>query len=291
MLARDGVLTIGYHYPNLIMAEGYNAPGSPYWSMKTFLCLAMPEHHPFWQAEEKAPCVPDQSCQPCARQLIVRSEGGRHVAVYQAGGHCVEHAHGEAKYEKFVYSTVFGFSVSKSRLSLRAGAFDNMLAVSMDGVTWHPRYGCQSFSIGEQVVQAVWKPMPEVTVETELFPLGMWHIRRHRVRTTVELFLAEGGFAIADQGDGQHSAPVGQRSAAVIAPWGCSGIRAITGYDSAEVVQPEPNTNLMVPRTLLPTLKAVLKPGEYTLSCAVLGTASGKADLWQALPKEVSELG
>lgn len=29
---RDGILTIGYGYPNLIMAEAYNAPGSPYWA-------------------------------------------------------------------------------------------------------------------------------------------------------------------------------------------------------------------------------------------------------------------
>ena len=26
-----------YHYENLVMAEGYNAPGSLYWSLKTFL--------------------------------------------------------------------------------------------------------------------------------------------------------------------------------------------------------------------------------------------------------------
>lgn len=49
----EGLLTIGYGYQNLNMAEGYNAPGSPYWSLKTFLLLALPESHPFWQAEEE----------------------------------------------------------------------------------------------------------------------------------------------------------------------------------------------------------------------------------------------
>ena len=34
----DGRLSIGYHYENLVMAEGYNAPGSPYWAFKTFCC-------------------------------------------------------------------------------------------------------------------------------------------------------------------------------------------------------------------------------------------------------------
>ncbi|MCE5342044.1 MAG: DUF2264 domain-containing protein, partial [Eubacteriales bacterium] len=32
IFTRDGVLTIGYGYPDLLMAEGYNAPGSPYWA-------------------------------------------------------------------------------------------------------------------------------------------------------------------------------------------------------------------------------------------------------------------
>ena len=35
------------------MCEDYNAPGSPYWALKTYLMLALPESHPFWQAEEQ----------------------------------------------------------------------------------------------------------------------------------------------------------------------------------------------------------------------------------------------
>lgn len=48
---RDGVLTIGYGYPQQYMAEQYNAPGSPYWGLKVFLLLALPDDHPFWSAE------------------------------------------------------------------------------------------------------------------------------------------------------------------------------------------------------------------------------------------------
>ena len=40
---RDGVLTIGYGYPQQYMAEQYNAPGSPYWGLKVFLLLALPD--------------------------------------------------------------------------------------------------------------------------------------------------------------------------------------------------------------------------------------------------------
>ena len=46
-----GILTIGYKYANLLMSENYNAPGSPYWCMKAFLFLALPEEHDFWSAQ------------------------------------------------------------------------------------------------------------------------------------------------------------------------------------------------------------------------------------------------
>jgi len=39
ILDSEGILTIGYGYPNLVLAEQYNAPGSPYWGLKTFLTI------------------------------------------------------------------------------------------------------------------------------------------------------------------------------------------------------------------------------------------------------------
>ncbi len=35
------------------MAELYNAPGSPYWSLKSYLVLALEDDHPFWRAKEE----------------------------------------------------------------------------------------------------------------------------------------------------------------------------------------------------------------------------------------------
>ena len=52
---RDGVLSVGYAYPNLLMSESYNSAGSPYWALKAFLPLALAEDHPFWAAEEAEP--------------------------------------------------------------------------------------------------------------------------------------------------------------------------------------------------------------------------------------------
>lgn len=242
IFTRDGVLTIGYGYPSLLMAEGYNAPGSPYWAMKAFACLALPEEHPFWQAEEQEIDTPKTALQPHARMLITRSDDKSHVTAFVAGNRAHEHSHDEAKYEKFVYSSVFGFSVSKAQKLLKDGAFDNMLALSEDGDTWHPRDGCDG-----SVVYAQHARTPE---------------------------------EICENG-----------RAAVIAPWGVSGVMNLSGYDGQQNVMPEPNTNLMAPRTLIPTLTARIGKGETVLVSAVFGTKTAGRDAWENPPTEVLTYG
>ena len=275
IFTRDGVLTIGYGYPNLHMAEGYNAPGSPYWAMKAFAVLALPQEHPFWQAEEKPHVTPLLTRQIHMRMLVQRSEDGSHVMAYPAGNRAREHSHDEAKYEKFVYSTRFGFSVCKAQKLLKDGAFDNMLALSEDGLTYHPRYGCEEYEVREDCVVSVWRPFAGVKVTTTITPKGEWHIREHEIETDRELRAAESGFAIARGRNGETETIETAECAAVIAPWGVSAVRNLAGYESGVVVIPEPNTNLMTPRTLLPTMTAVLAPGRHLLRSAVLGTVTG----------------
>lgn len=288
IFTRDGVLTIGYHYPSLLMAEGYNAPGSPYWAMKAFLCLALPENHPFWTSEEKMPALPAVSLQPHARMLITRSGDNSHVIAYQAGNHAFEHAHGEAKYEKFAYSTVFGFSVPKAQKNLAAGAFDSMLAFSEDGATYFPRHGgALSYMLTEKETFCRWSPMANVIVETTVIPQGEWHVRIHRIRTNRPLKAAEGGFAIARGERDEEESAVQRGSAVVSAKWSLSGIAALSGYTGSEIVRTEPNTNLMASRTLLPTLTATLPEGESTLICAVYGTETGDFNEWLSPPEDL----
>lgn len=284
---RDGVLTLGYHYPNVSMGEGYNAPGSPYWGMKVFLCLALPEEHPFWQAEEKPCGTPPRSLQPHARMLVIKGEEGRHVMAYTAGNHCQEQPHCEAKYEKFVYSSKFGFSVSKAANYLKAGAFDNVLAVSLDGLHYRPRYGCESYEMTEDAVFFVWKPFPEVRIQTAIRPVGSGHIRVHRIETEKTLYVADGGFAIDHQEGGSARIEETEGGATAFMNCGISGAYAVKGYAKAEALRAEPNTNLMFARTLIPTLSAKLSPGSHTLVSAFLATVNTKEAGYRKLLDEV----
>ncbi len=290
---RGGALTVGYGYPNLCAAEGYNAPGSPYWAFKTFFILALPKDHPFWQAEEEPVETPRVFLDEQVRLLLTRDETGRQVIAYTAGNHGWEHMHEDEKYEKFAYSTHFAFSVTKEATTLSKGAFDSMLAVKRAGRDlWHVRSGCDSFSLTDEKVVSVWSPMEGVRVETTVAPLGMWHIRRHVIDADCEAQAAEGAFAVRKDAPGVRPCDrvvtelrSGSRFASARGIYGSSAVFAVEGYDTGEVIHAEPNTNLMWPRTVIPTLRADIHPGRTVLVCAVWADTSSVCP--DQIPEEV----
>ena len=291
---REGILTVGYGYPNLVVSEGYNAPGSPYWGMKAFTALALPADHPFWQAEEKPYTPPQRFCDEQVRLLVTRDAANEQVVAFTAGNHAWEHMHEDEKYEKFAYSTKFGFSVIKEASTLGKGAFDSMLVVKRVGKDlWHGRSGCDRFKVAEDKVSFTWKPMEGVTIDTELIPVtGLWHVRKHVIHTDCAIEAAEAAFAVARDKAGKRlcdrirtACEAAGTSAVAHGPFGTSCIYGLTGYDEAVFVHPEPNTNMMEPRTELPTLKCTIQPGVTTLICAVYAAVGDEKP--ENIPEEV----
>ncbi|MEK4140751.1 MULTISPECIES: DUF2264 domain-containing protein [Paenibacillus] len=271
-----GVLTIGYTYPNLVMAENYNAPGSPYWALKTFLPLALSAEHPFWKEEElPLPDIPAVIVQKPAHLVIVREPASGHVAAFNSGHlYTNEHTHTSAKYEKFVYSTGFGFSVPRSEWGLSQGAFDSMLALSESGDNlYRVRRRNMESRIVDNVLHSVWKPWTNVEVRTWIVAGLPWHIRIHRIETGRPLDAAEGGFALGQEVGVEQQ--IGLTTAAVSTAWGISGVKGLIGYEKAELIWPNANTNLLHPRTVLPTLTTFLESGIHWLASAVYGDPSG----------------
>ena len=288
IFTRDGVLTIGYGYPNLLMAEGYNAPGSPYWALKAFACLALDQEHPFWNEPEKLYPAPAVSVQKHMRMLLARSEKGDHVIAYPAGNCCEAHAHCDAKYEKFAYSTVFGFSVPKTQKNLAGGAFDSMLALSEDELYWHTRYQAKEYTLDVDRIISVWKPFTGVKVRTTIVPAGNWHLRIHVIETNRWLQAVEGGFAIA-RGK-EEEIVCGDEQVLVRTTYGVSGIKAVQGYTKGEIIRPEPNTNMMAPRTLLPVFRVQLAPGKHRLCCLVYGSPSCDTSGFKIIPQKLYDV-
>ncbi|MGH8777271.1 MAG: DUF2264 domain-containing protein [Jiangellaceae bacterium] len=290
-----GVLSVGYAYPNLTMSEDYNSPGSPYWAFKFFLPLAVSPSHPFWQAEEERPpadaAVHDQGH---AGMVVCRHHDG-HVVALSGGQHASWVRHGAEKYAKFAYSTAFAFSVPAARRGLEQGAHDSMLALSDDGSThWTVREEPEQAAILDgHVLYSRWRPWPDVEVETWLVPSLPWHVRLHRLRTGRTLASAEGGFAVSRDGDDHPDRPGEERAgdgwALAAYPGGVSGVRDLDGRRVGLVVRAYPNTNLLAPRTALPTLLAEHAPGEHWLLCAVLGLPDphGWEEFWNSPPEQV----
>jgi hypothetical protein len=276
----DGLLSVGYGYPQPALAEQYNAPGSPYWSLKAFLPLALAEDHPFWTApEEPAPPVPAVSAQPHAGAVLMRASGD--VTLLSGRQHHAWVRHGAEKYAKFAYSSRFGFSLPGGTLGLAQGAYDSMLALSDDGgAHYRVREEPVDPETRGDTVRCVWRPWPDVEITTWLAAAPPWHLRTHRVRTGRALHTAEGAFAVdRDAGVGRDMSmerSAGTGYARVSGRAGFSGLRDLDGLREGEVVDCLPGTNVLARRTALPTLTGQLPPGEHWLRCAVLGAPGGR---------------
>ena len=291
------LLSIGYSYPCLNMAEGYNSAMSPYWAFKLFIPLALPEDHPFWTAEElPLPSLPDVTVQPIPGMVLCRDDEHDHLFAlsqrqYARGDVIPEFRHAVPKYCKFVYSSAFGFSVPADRIGLGQGAYDNALAISEDGIHYWVREKSLDFRIEGQSTYSLWDAGPDVTVETWLVPCVPWHIRIHRIQNERPIQTAEGGFSI--NRNGIPSDVIAQEGIAkIVYPESFGGLIDLPAASAfsrkGEVIQIEPNTNVLFPRTFIPTLIGEHGPGEHWLVCAVIGVpGANEVDVYWDSPPEV----
>ncbi|KAF3068896.1 hypothetical protein GL218_08151 [Daldinia childiae] len=145
------------------------------------------------------------------------------------------------------------------------------------------------------VLVSIWTPYPDVTVRTMLIPPDLatpnWHLRVHRIEAGREVMTADGSFAISNQraadgryldlydaqkGEGTSPKIIGNydlytpdgwstgKEGAFAASKGAVGIKALeTGVErAANLVNADPNSNLVESRTVIPTLQHTIKKGE-----------------------------
>jgi hypothetical protein len=247
ILDERGVLTVGYAYPNLNMAEFYNGYGSPYWSLKAFLFLALPEDHAFFKAEAlPLPSLAPLITIPEAYMTVQRING---YAVALTGGqwaswhptHCPE------KYSKFAYSSRYAFNVSRTRDCLSAAAPDSTLAFEVDGKVFY-REKCTEHRIeADGSHYSKWSPCRGITVETILTPTENGHIRRHTVDADFDCVAYDTAFATPLGGGGE-----------------------IHGEGEEMTIVCEPNTNLIYPKCEMKAVKYEFKKGKTTVETTVI---------------------
>lgn len=264
-----GVLTIGYCYPNLQMSESYNAPGSPYWAMKAFLFLALPEEHPYW----KAPIAPLPELDSLkylehANMLIQRGDGDV-VALVPGRTMADGHSHTIEKYAKFAYSAKFGFSIARSNVTLPENAPDSMLAFHVYGYFFVKNTIEKDYRIDKTGLHIRWSPIEGIHVETTIEPTADGHIRTHRITSAVECTAYDCGFAVSTDDRKWFERKIAEDSATVRNADGFCTVRSLQGGGRADILIPDPNTNLVASKTQIPLAEYPIRKGTQVIQSHV----------------------
>lgn len=237
-----------------------------------------------------------------------------------------------AKYGSFCYSSAYGYSVPPGLFTLEQYALAGQLGLSDDGGEyWKTRRLSEYAGIedrdGGPVLVSIWKPFPDVTIKTTLVPPAPetpnWHLRIHRIEAGREVMTADGAFAICNErtpdaryldlydpakcegtfpkiiGNYDLNTPDGWatgKQGAFAVSKGAVGIKALEDESvgrSANLVNADPNSNLVENRTVIPTLQHTIKKGETVwYITAIYAKPSGKGvpketylDGWEKAPQ------
>lgn len=256
-----GVLTVGYTYPNLLMSESYNAPGSPYWAFKTFVCLALSDDHPFWQAKSEA--LPKLSVVHAVKECDMLLCHRKHEVVALTAGQypTMEHPYAAEKYAKFAYSSQFGFCVPRSYHQLEQAGCDSMLAFYAHGM-YYVRRVCLEYNITEQEVYARWSPLTGVEVETWLMPMDNGHRRRHKIVSSLDCVAYDCGFSYPEC---MEETVKSEKAGTASASDRHGSSRITSPYGDGVVINAYSNMNLIFPNVCIPAIRFDIHQGETEL--------------------------
>lgn len=287
IFSETGLLTIGYAYPNLHMAESYNSPDSPYWALKAFLPLALPKSHPFWKANEE-PLPPRRAVHtvPNANLIIATDPVRREITALTPGQPVYDWPRNAPhKYSKCAYSTRFGFNVPAGAPTLSEGGLDNGISVSDNNRLFRVREHCEDSVIKDGVGYSRWLPWPDVEICSWIVATPTAHLRIHKLTTGRKLWLIDGGFPISySRKNTLEQIPKGEPGPIVRGPNGASLMRVLLGDQKPECAELGANSSLLSSLTAMPLLRSAHEAGrDYWLASLVAGSNVREDNFLEAL--------
>ena len=251
--------------------------------MKAFGSLAARADHPFWTADEE-PLEPLDAPVTIgdAGQVITRDAdhavilSARPAAPLDFPEQCA------AKYRKFAYSSVFGFSGDVADMfgSIHT---DSMLALIDAEGNRRVRLGIEAAGVEDAMTWSTWHPWPDVRVDSVCWAIdASRHGRVHRVRTGRDLTGIESGFAIGLDTPGDLLGDGVRTDDGLAMITTSRGVSAIVELDGTTPRRPitrnlAVNASLMHPRTAVPALSGVVAAGDHTIACIVHATPASSA--------------
>lgn len=256
IFSSDHVLQVGYGYANSIMAEKYNAPGSPYWALKAFAFLALDDDDPYWEAkEEPLPSLQRLTLQRKAGMLLQHRRFD--VTAFVPGALVMNNlGHFQEKYFKFAYSSAFPFSVQGTSDSVENAAPDSTLSFFVFDSLVVSKGGCDAFSLSENEVFMKWAPIPLIQVETRILPIEDGHIRIHKIRSEVDCVAYDCAFALRPGEVAQDARSIEVRNDR----YRCS-ISTESEIGSPFLIRAYPNSNILHKNTVIPSIVFPIRKG------------------------------
>jgi len=294
IFSETGVQQVGYRYPNLYMSERYNSPASPLWSLQSFLPLAAGPEAAFWKDEERpGNNIENQSCQEQTGFLFTAPRDHSTRIALSTGqwtpGPQNEHNHFAEKYEKFSYSTHFGFNISLDRFGLDKSAPDNMLLLSRDGHRYYEKKESFDHRVTSDYCRSSWIPMRGVKVTLWQIPRYPWICRYFQVESDSPLNGVEGGFPLPFDDEDWEIPQRKEEDRGIIgfSRFGGCGIRTNQEDRNIEWLNCGPNSNILHPHCGVPLLTWTLHEGssQWMSFCLAEPDREKAAQLWETPPE------
>lgn len=178
------------------------------------------------------------------------------------------HSHTIEKYSKFAYSSKFAFSIARSNVTLPENAPDSMLAFEVHGYIFVKNTIEEDYVIDENKIVYGWVPFPGIRVRTTILPTGTGHVRTHEICSEIPCRAYNCGFALSTDDYKPFTQDVDE-AAQITNGDGYCRVKSLAGNGKAEVLVPDPNTNLVHPKTRIPMAVYEIAKGVQTIRTEV----------------------
>ena len=261
---RDGKYLInGYYYENNNMMEDYNSYGSPYWAFKAFVLLAA-DNNLFWNSIPKDFSELKEDIH-LTNGIIKQYDGEQYFfpVVTPIGYRCTLHPD---KYEKGVYSTLFGFNVSKGTDSSNL-AKDNTFSLSYDDRRFLNRSFVESNAISKNIVKSKYN-FPFTNIIQYDFIQMPFIFRLYLIDSKHKCSVAVGAYPVNEV---DTSIDLKDGWCIIKNGYQCSGIKAMDSLGIECFERQCPNTNIYYRKSIVPICNYKIQKGKTYLAILLFG--------------------
>lgn len=267
----NGFLQIGYSYSNQFMTEYYNAKGSSYWSLKSFVLL-LNSNKEFFEVEQIPYRVNETNYSIPAIFSNIISHNGQSYLFINGQKSSNEFGNAEAKYEKFLYTTICAPCIARSISGIENLAPDNTLALQI-GDNIFVRKNSLIIANRTDVMISEWRVMDNIVIRSYVFPGAPYHYRVHAVNSDKDIRLFDFGTAVYKSNDCKES--VKDNRAVCFNKTQYSMIYPVSDNGLACICNCSPNVNLQYTKVVIPYVYFDVKKGNhYVVDFCEVGTTA-----------------